>query len=224
MRISVRRWPAVITSCLAALGLCACGSAGSGSPAATPPASGAAASTSSAPSATTTASSTAAATSTTSNPTSSAPAHAAAAAGCSSGQIAVSLGRGGAGAGHVGAPLLFRNTGTATCVLTGYPGAALVKPSGGGQVQAIRTPSGYLGGLGSASGAPPIVRLRPGQTVSALLEGSDVAAGGGACPSYSQLLVTPPNQTVTVRLSRTWSSLCRLEVHPVVPGVSGNRR
>lgn len=144
--------------------------------------------------------------------------------GCSSGQISVSAGRAGAGLGHVGAPLLFRNTGSATCVLTGYPGVALVKPSGTGEVQVSRSPQGYLGGLASPSTAPPVVRVRPGQTISALLEGDDNPAhGSGVCPSYQALLVTAPNQTVTVRVARPFTFFCSPQIHPVVSGTSGRQ-
>jgi hypothetical protein len=141
---------------------------------------------------------------------------------CRSSQLAVSVGRAGAGLGHVGEPLLFRNTGPATCVLTGYPGVALVK-AGAGQVQAIRTPSGYLGGLAPSSTTPPVVQVAPGETISALLEGEDGPTdGSGTCPAYRSLLVTPPNQTVTVRVARPFA-VCRPQVHPVVAGTSGRQ-
>jgi hypothetical protein len=136
----------------------------------------------------------------------------------------VSVGRPGAGLGHVGEPLLFRNTGAATCVLGGYPGVALVDKSGSGQVQASRTPSGYLGGLASPSAIPPVIRVRPGQTVSALFEGTDIPAGRArVCPGYRAMLVTPPNQTVTVRVAQPFASLCRPQIHPVVAGTSGRQ-
>ena len=144
--------------------------------------------------------------------------------GCNSSQISVSVGRAGAGLGHIGAPLLFRNTGSTTCVLTGYPGVALVKPSGTTEVQASRTLQGYLGGLASTSTAPPVIRVRPGQTISALLEGDDNPANGtGVCPDYQALLVTPPNQTVTVRVARRFTFFCSPQIHPVVLGTSGRQ-
>lgn len=131
------------------------------------------------------------------------------------------MGGGGAGLGHSGIVLLLRNTGARTCSLRGYPGAALVTASGQ-EADAARTPSGYLGGLKAGSGVDPLVVVGPGRSASALLEGLDATSSGGACPTYSTLLVTPPNTTSTFRITRVLS-LCRPEVHPVVPGVSGNQ-
>jgi hypothetical protein len=228
MAILARRWSLAFAAVGSAIALAACGSSTHRSP--TAPAA--------APTATTTATATAPATVTattstvpestaTSSATVADQARAARAPmppGCSSSQVSVSVGRPGAGLGHIGEPLLFRNKGQLTCSLTGYPGVALLKKSGTGQVQASRTPSGYLGGLASGSAVVPVVRVRPGQTISALLEGDDNPAhGAGVCPSYQALLITPPNQTVTVRLARPFSFFCSPEIHPVVAGTSGRQ-
>lgn len=141
---------------------------------------------------------------------------------CAAGQISVSVGQSNAGLGHLGEPLVFENVGSAACALSGYPGAALAGP-GGRQVQARRTPDGYLGGLSPSSAAAPVVRLRPRQTASALLEGEDSTAAGETCPTAAALLVTPPNSTVTSRVARPLS-MCDPQIHPVVPGTSGSQR
>lgn len=148
-------------------------------------------------------------------------AHAASSA-CRSGQIAVTAGGGGAGVGHVGVVLRFRSTTASTCTLSGYPGATLVTP-GGRDLPVRRSRTGYLGGLADASAPVPVVSVRPGQTVSATLEGLDSAPahGGGPCPRYAHLLVTPPNQTVTVRMASPLREVCLPEVHPVVAGTTG---
>jgi hypothetical protein len=150
-----------------------------------------------------------------------ASAHAASAA-CASGQISVTAGAGGAGLGHVGVVLRLRSTASDPCTLRGYPGATFVT-AGGRDMPARRTRTGYLGGLGAASNPLPVVRVLPGHTVSAYLEGldSDTAHGGGPCPRYAHLLVTPPNQTVTARMTSPLTTICQPEVHPVVPGVTG---
>jgi hypothetical protein len=160
-------------------------------------------------------------TSATSSGAGGASAHAASAA-CASGQISVTAGAGGAGLGHVGVVLRFRSTASFTCTLSGYPGATFVT-AGGRDVPARRTRTGYLGGLAPASSLVPVVRVLPGHTVSAYLEGldSDAAHGGGPCPRYAHLLVTPPNQTVTARMTSPLTTICEPEVHPVVPGTSG---
>jgi uncharacterized protein DUF4232 len=154
--------------------------------------------------------------------TSRAPRAVAAGAGCSAQQIAVSVAAGGAGLSHIAVILRFRNRSASACILTGYPGAALAAASGH-EVQARRTPSGYLGGLSASEHTPPVLQVRPGATVSALLEGLDaeVAHGGGPCPRYVHLLVTPPNQRVTVRMATPLTRMCAPEIHPVVPGAGG---
>lgn len=166
---------------------------------------------------------TSAASATTSSPSTTGSSQAqAATATCVSAQLAVSVGAGTAGLGHVGETLRFHNLGSATCVLTGYPGVALIR-SGGRQVQAKRTPSGYLGGLPAGSQAPPVLEVRPGETVSALLEGLDSQGGSGRpCPNYVSLLVTPPNLRVSRRLARPFA-VCEPTVHPVVVGASGRQ-
>jgi hypothetical protein len=141
---------------------------------------------------------------------------------CAAGQVSVSVGRSNAGLGHLGEPLVFENVGSAACALSGYPGAALVG-AGGRQVQARRTPNGYLGGLSQSSTVNPVVLLRPRQAASALLEGEDSTAAGGSCPTATALLVTPPNSTVTSRVARPLS-MCDPQIHPVVSGALGTER
>lgn len=145
-------------------------------------------------------------------------------AGCSPHQLAVSIKPGGAGLSHVAVVLLFHNTSAEDCTLGGYPGADLVTAAGH-DVPAKRTRSGYLGGV-AGSGAIPAVRIAPGATGSAMLEGLDMnpASGGTACPQDPRLLVTPPNQTVTVRLVGVQLAMCDPEVHPVVSGTTGSTR
>jgi hypothetical protein len=166
-------------------------------------------------------SSTAASTATSTGTAGPAPRARTASAACAAGQVSVSLGPGSAGLGHSGFALLFTNTGSGSCALTGYPGAALVA-NGGAQLQIQRTPNGYLGGLAPTARANPIVRLAPRQVASALFEGLDSTSAGGPCPQYAALLVTPPNSTLTSRLSRA-VSICRAQIHPVVPGRSGEQ-
>ena len=136
----------------------------------------------------------------------------------------VSLGGGSAGLGHAGEVVLFTNTGSSTCTLVGYPGAALVSATGRhGLLNIARTPQGYLGGLSPSDRVDPVVSLRPGGRASALLEGEDSSPpSGGPCPRYEALLVTPPNQTVTIRLDQAFQ-ICDPQIHPVVSGTSGRQ-
>ncbi len=169
-----------------------------------------------------TATSTTTTTTTTITSTTSAPAAHAASAACVSGRISVTAGDSGAGLGHVGVVLRFRSTASFTCTLSGYPGATLVTATGR-NVPARRTRTGYLGGLAAGSGPLPVVHVLPGHTVSAYLEGlgADAAHGGGPCPRYAHLLVTPPNETVTARMISPLKTICRPEVHPGGPGPGG---
>lgn len=211
---------------VAALGACAAaavlGGCGSGSASTSSQASATASSTS-----TTTSTTTSSTTVTTSaSPTvagSSTAATASAASvppGCVASQIEVVLGPSQAGLGHVGFVLTFHNSGSSTCTLTGYPGAALVSRHGA-QLQIPRSPNGYLGGLASQDKHNPVVRVAPGKMVSALLEGEDFDnKTQKPCPRYLALLVTPPNQTDTRRLDDRLS-ICAPTIHPVVAGTTG---
>jgi Domain of unknown function (DUF4232) len=141
--------------------------------------------------------------------------------GCTPAHTAVSVGQSGAATGHVGITLLFRNSGTAPCTLTGYPGATLVGPHR--RLDVARTPQGFMGGLSPQARANPVVRLAAGGSASAVLEGEDFnPRTTGACPRFSTLLVTPPNQTVTVRLARSLA-ICDPQIHPLVAGETGRQ-
>jgi hypothetical protein len=151
---------------------------------------------------------------------------------CEASDLLLTLGSGGAGLGHEGVALLFKNVGGVACILHGYPGVALLDASGRQAEQAVRAPSGYLGGLTPGATTPPTLVVRPGQTDSALLEGTDVATGSAtSCPSYLAALVTAPNQTVSTRLklvkgsSREGFPGCSpVEIHPIVKGTTGSQQ
>jgi Protein of unknown function (DUF4232) len=150
---------------------------------------------------------------------------------CHNAQISVSGAGGGSGLGHQDQVILFTNQSSSTCVLSGYPGVAGLNAQGDQAVQAQRTLGGYMGGLPPGATIPPNVSLAPGQTASAKVEGTDNPVGSAtSCPYYPVLLVTPPNLTSSVPV--TVSGLgtnppglpgCSpIEVHPVVPGTSGD--
>jgi hypothetical protein len=148
---------------------------------------------------------------------------------CSNGAIAVSDTGGGGALGHEDQVIVFTNKGQSTCTLSGYPGVAGLDANGNQVAQAQRTISGYLGGLPMGA-SPPNVSLAPGNTASAIVEGTDDPVGTATtCPYYSALLVTPPNLTESTRvtvagLGSNPSGLAGcspIEVHPVVPGSGG---
>lgn len=137
---------------------------------------------------------------------------------CGASQLRVTTAEAGAAAGHLGMVLLFANTGSASCTLDGYPGAALSGPGGSTLLNAQRTVSGYLGGAQSVG----VVTVAAGASASALLEWSDVPAGSG-CPGAgaTALLVTPPNTTATTSLAPINEVCSGFQIHPVVSGTTG---
>jgi hypothetical protein len=122
----------------------------------------------------------------------------------------------GGAAGHEGVVVLFRNHGSTTCTLTGYPGAAGLNASGAQIAQATRTLTGMIGGCHCSHA--PLLTLNPGTTVSAVIEGN--IGGPGPCDAFHSLLVTPPNTSTSTHLAVTVPS-CGFDVHPVVTGTSG---
>jgi Protein of unknown function (DUF4232) len=126
------------------------------------------------------------------------------------------------GVSHHGYVLLFHNLGGA-CTLSGYPGVDALSSAGQRVESAKRTKSGYLGGLRPGQGIPT-VHLAHGKTASAITEYIDGPVPGLSCPQAAAFNVTPPNTIGSVKLIPKGLSserLCRLEVHPVVPGVTG---
>lgn len=139
---------------------------------------------------------------------------------CTGAQLAVTVAdpEGGAASGHRGLVLLFTNTAGSPCTLTGYPGVAATDHNGQA-AQYARTLSGYLGGNYTVT----LVTVAPHATVSALAEASVVPTNGSAaCPDYPGLLVTPPNTTRSTPIQHALPG-CQLQVHPVVPGITGRR-
>lgn len=125
-------------------------------------------------------------------------------------------------AGHIALVLIFNNVSTTkTCEIYGYPGVDLVNASGGTVAHLARTLRGMAGGEPAGVTSPQGVVLAPGQSASALAEASDVPQNGITdCGSYS-LLVTPPDQTVSVPAGTAMLPRCAAEIHPVVPGTTG---
>jgi len=144
---------------------------------------------------------------------------------CTTSHLTISSGLSQGATGHISTVLLFANSGTTTCNITGYPGLAGLNASGTQVVQAQRTLRGFTGGLAQGATAPPVVDLTPNQTASALVEGTDVPTGNAtSCPSYPAFLVTPPNETHSVQLSlaSAFPGCSQIQIHPVVPGTSGS--
>ena len=125
-------------------------------------------------------------------------------------------------AGHIALVLIFNNVSTTTtCEIIGYPGVDLVTPSGATVAHLVRTLRGMAGGEPAGVTAPQPVILAPGASASALAEASNVPQGGiSDCGSYP-LLITVPNQTVSVSGGTAMLPRCEAQIHPVVPGTTG---
>ena len=221
------RIPLVMVACAGVLALAACGSSTSGSGSGSK-------SSSDSTSASPTAPSTAATTSTPApGPTSSSPASVTTSAAPVStsaaphvplclNDIRVIPGTTEGAAGHLALVLVFNNVSTtSTCEIIGYPGVDLVTPSGTAVAHLTRTLRGMAGGEPAGVTAPQPVILAPGASASALAEASDVPQGGITdCGNYS-LLITVPDQYVSVPGGTSMLPRCEAQIHPVVPGTHG---
>jgi len=147
---------------------------------------------------------------------------------CATGKVSVKLGTEDAGAGHRGMVLLFTNTGSSTCTLTGYPGATITNSGMDNfspYINAQRTLAGYEGGAAAVT----TVTLSPGGSVSALLEWDADTDPSGQTPNAANcagmdggyLEITPPNTTVYTRFDPPADMCTDLLIHPVVTGTSG---
>jgi hypothetical protein len=125
-----------------------------------------------------------------------------------------------AAGGHSSKVLVFTNTGPTVCRLFGYPGVAALDAGGNQIAQATRTLNGYMGGIPSGKSAEAAF-LSKGESASAVVEALNFnASDGSACAAYAGILVTPPNETHTVKVP--WDGGCSaLQIHPVVLGTTG---
>ncbi len=125
------------------------------------------------------------------------------------------------GSGHRLVVLVFTNSGSRTCSMYGYPGVAALDADGKQVAQAKRTRSGYMGGLRGTQ--LPTVVLPPGHAASAGVEALGFnASDGSACTAYQGLLVTAPDDTASTRVPWGNDGCSALEIHPIVPGTTGD--
>lgn len=119
------------------------------------------------------------------------------------------------GATHRGVQITFGLiNGTPACELSGYP--EVEADEGGPAIRADHTPRGYLGGLPLGYDAPPPVTVTDNNApATAIVEGMAVDAVGNPCPTYTRLLVTPPNAPASHPVAATITA-CTLEVHPLL--------
>lgn len=145
-------------------------------------------------------------------------------AACTGSQVTVGVGAGDAATGHQTVVLYFTNVSGTPCTLYGYPGAAGLDSSGHQAVQATRTLHGFTGGLAQGATTMPTVTVPAHGRASARLEWTDVPEGNAtSCPAYHGVLVTPPGTRTSTRIASVEPVACTFEIHPVVPGSTGNQ-
>jgi Protein of unknown function (DUF4232) len=132
---------------------------------------------------------------------------------CRTRQVVVMHGLQQSASGHREVVLKFRLApGDQPCTLTGYPGVDT--GAGGPLLHATRTLSGFQGGL--RTDKLPTVTVAADQPQYAVVEGVAVDRNDPErlCPTYTELLVTPPDITETFTVPVEIDT-CELEVHPM---------
>lgn len=135
---------------------------------------------------------------------------------CWADQIAVTASPTEGAVGHRALTLVFSLAGGGEpCTLTGYPWVD--SGAGGPLIHAQPTPHGYMGGLPTGVDSPPTVILSISTQGQAVVEGTAIDTNGDPCPTYTDLIVNPPDTTNAFTVPATIVA-CTLQVHPVTIG------
>lgn len=132
---------------------------------------------------------------------------------CWSDQISVTASPTEGAVGHRALTLMFSLAGGGDpCTLTGYAGVD--SGAGGPLIHAQPTPRGYMGGLPAGVTVSPTVILSISTQGQAIVEGVAVDGEGKPCPTYTDLIINPPDTPNVVTVSATIDA-CALQVHPI---------
>lgn len=135
---------------------------------------------------------------------------------CWSDRIAINASPTEGAVGHRAVTLIFSLAGGAEpCTLTGYPG--IDSGAGGPLLHAEPTPRGYMGGLPAGDDVPPTATLSLSTQAQAIVESVAIDPDGNPCPTYTGLLVDPPDTSEVFTVPATIDA-CALQVHPITPG------
>jgi hypothetical protein len=150
---------------------------------------------------------------------------------CLRSQIRVSFVGDGAGLGNGAFLIRVTNVSGKACSVTGYPKFTGIFASG---VQRTfkDTLNGYTGGLGTdplSTAKPPVVTLRSHHGVAtSMVEAVDNGTGPNpTCPGFTSYAVALPRVTgATYTFRSRWPDLYCFdrEVHPLLPGTTGNAK
>lgn len=116
---------------------------------------------------------------------------------CHTAGLSISRSGGGAAAGHAGAYLSFTNNLAVPCTFYGYPGAQMLDALGTPMRTQVVRGNGYM----FKDPGPATITVPPGGTASFGLEWGQVTVGTETtCPESSTLLVTPPDEYVSLSI------------------------
>ena len=148
------------------------------------------------------------------------------AAPCRSNQTHVTSLSVGAGTGHVDQVFGFTNVSDTACTLTGYSEITALNSQGNYAAEAVEELSG-IGGVHTGASTPPLVTLKPEQTASSMVSGTDMPIGvSTACPpAFSAFMVAPPGTGQSVKVTTVdrpgFPACTPIKVNPIVPGRTG---
>lgn len=131
---------------------------------------------------------------------------------CRSENLTASLGPADSGAGQRYNALVLTNTGSSSCELRGFPGVSLLDASGA----QIGNPATREGAEGAT------VTLPPGGTASAALHTSAAGMGATCTPTANRIRVFPPDNTVAIVASASYTACGTFSVSTLVSGNSGH--
>ena len=143
---------------------------------------------------------------------------------CPGSSLSLKINQGSSGMGHTGSVLVFTNTGSKTCTVSGYPGADVTN-DGQYDWAPYMNATRVTGGV-----AVSTVSLSPGASASAMLEwdvnpksGAGDTANAANCAGMAggYLEITPPNTTATHKSDPPENMCTDLRVFPVVAGTTG---
>lgn len=143
---------------------------------------------------------------------------------CTGTELSLKIDQGSSGMGHTGSVLVFTNTGSKTCTISGYPGADVTN-NGQYDWAPYLNATRVTGGVSVRT-----VTLAPGAGASAMLEwdvnpksGAGDRANAANCAGMAggYLEITPPHTTTTHRSEPPENMCTDLRVFPVVAGTAG---
>ena len=115
---------------------------------------------------------------------------------CGTAGLSVALGRSDAAMSHAARVVVLTNTSGRTCAMEGYGGYGLYVQGSSTLVQNVTRGAGYFGN----DPGPTRLLLKPGGHAYAMI-GWTTPTAGTSCVQAVRLAVTPPNQTVSLKVA-----------------------